>query len=125
MRALESRLRRLESSHLAGDSLDAARPFARVALEIKTGHKIADGPLLDRLTTWGARHGLSVKGHLDQMARVDRMASYVSEDEPVPGTGECTNVFGKGADELLAMLDAGQADERDLLTLYGFQPKEQ
>jgi hypothetical protein len=124
MRALESRLRRLESSHLAGDSLDAARPFARVALEIKTGHKIADGPLLDRLTTWGARHGLSIKAHLDAMAQVDRMASYVSEDEPVPGTGECTNVFGMGAAELLALLDAGQVDDRDLLTLYGFQPQE-
>lgn len=43
----------------------------------------------------------------------------------MPVAGECTDVRGKSAEGLLAMLDAGQVDECDLLTLYGFQPQEQ
>ncbi|WP_029461245.1 hypothetical protein [Solidesulfovibrio alcoholivorans] len=125
MRNLESRLTRLEAACPAGHGLESAHAFARTAMEIKTGHEITDGPLLDRLTTWGADHGVSVKGLLDRMSRVDRMASNLGGDEAVPGTGDYTDIFGKGADELLAMLDAGRADERDLLTLYGFQPQEQ
>jgi hypothetical protein len=80
---------------------------------------------LDRLTTWGARHGLSIKAHLDAMAQVDRMASYLcGNDAALPRAGDCTDIHGKTAENILAMLDAGQVDERDLLTLYGFKPQE-
>lgn len=44
------RLEKLESAYPAGHGLEAAQAFARTAMEIKTGHVIADGPLLDRLT---------------------------------------------------------------------------
>ena len=118
------RLEKLEAAYPAGHGLESAHAFARTAMEIKTGHTVTDGPLLDRLAAWGADHGVSVKGLLGRMAGVDRMASYLGGDEAVPGSGDCIDIFGRGAAELLAMLDAGQVDERDLLTLYGFQPQE-
>ena len=118
------RLEKLEAAYPAGHGLESAHAFARTAMEIKTGHKITDGPLLDRLVAWGADHSVSVRGLLDRMARVDRMASYLGGNEAVLGTGDCIDIFGRGAAELLTMLVAGQVDERDLLTLYGFQPQE-
>ncbi|WP_029461294.1 hypothetical protein [Solidesulfovibrio alcoholivorans] len=124
MKSLKARLGRLEGNRPAGDITAHARAFARAALEVKTGHTVTDGPLLDRLATWGADHGVSVKGLLGRMAGVNRMASYLGGHEVVPGTGAFTDIHGKTAEDLLAMFDAGQVDERDLLTLYGFQPQE-
>lgn len=103
--------------------LEAAKAFVRSALSLKTGHDVADGPLLDRLAVWGAGHGVSTKWHMDQMARVDRPASYIDGQGPAGVvTGESSDIHGKTADDLLVMLGTGGVSEADLLTLYGISP---
>lgn len=122
---LEKRIERLENVTTTGDVHDAARAFARMALEQKIGISVEDGELLDRLAIWGAANGASVRAYLDFIAQMDPLC-VVEGHQPKGMDGlvlhSCTDLAGKPAADVLAMLDAGRVDEADLLTLGGFRP---
>lgn len=125
MNAIQRRLAKLEkAANVGGDAVAAAKSYARLVLTEKTGQAVADGPLLDRLTAWGAQRGVSLRSYLASWAKTDPLCVVEGHvATPAEGVmfGHSTDIHGKTADELLTMLDAGLVDENDLLTLHGLR----
>jgi len=125
MKSLKSRLDRLEGNRPNGDRMAHARAFARVCLEVKTGCKVDDASLLDRLAAWGAPRRLSIPRFMDILSKIDRMASYFdSEGKAKVEVCDCADIEGRTAEDIKAMLERGQIDEKNILSLYGIAPPE-